>query len=709
VLLDAVPRAGAATPGRWRPIGASIDGTPVGDANHLAGRVSAVAVVPGPSVTEVVGTLGGIWVRTGTGGWRDVTDRAWPATAVNSIAVDPLDTQVLYAGTGYDDVDDSSVQPGNGLLKSMDGGETWAPLPASEAPMRGYAVTGIAIDPKNDQIVVAAANNGLFRSTDGGGTWTETQPITPGPYGVAEVHLAVDSVTGVMLAGVAQSATISAHRGAGSITTGHAVYESTDSGQSWTAYAVDAGTGAANVVVPGIGTTTGANPTTYAYALDVTGTGSTGLYTSSDGHSWARLTGRNVTVKFSIGQLVVDPQHPNVAYFAQESSAPYRYTYGATGTSPLTSGDGTDCGFGDFRTLALGPAITAPADEALYGGEDGGACFFDLTRKTYTDNSSGLVSGIDYFASAQSSSTELSGAQDLGVDLWKGRSSTREVYHADGYGVLIDRRRPATYFAATNPPSGPQTFITSTNSGRTWHVVRLSPAATDVYGLRLVQATGDARVLVLSQSDGTLYVSTTEGRSWVTRHVPLTGQDYLTAVRAARFRGVAKPVIYVGTGFGAVWRSIDAGKTWTRLPRNFGPLAVRDLALDTVRSRGPRAERLFLSLGAYAPQAYGTGGTLGGVWQSNNSGRSWQEIGQPLRAMSVNALVLSGSTLLAATDYGVEAYLNGGWSVAGTGLPNVRVNDLIVSADGRAFFAATYGRGTWRSPVTPAPGHGLGR
>jgi BNR/Asp-box repeat len=321
----AVYHTGSVLSGTWHPIGPTVDGRPVGDAAPLAGRVTAFAVVPAAVPIEVIGTLGGIWKKTGTRPWRDVTSARWPTTAIGSVTVDPANPNVLYAGTGYDDVDDSDVQPGAGILKSTNGGKTWALLPASESLLRGYGVTGLAVDPENDQIVVAAANNGVFRSVNGGGSWSEVVAVQPGPYGVAEVRLAVDSTTGVMLAGVAQSQGIRAMLGARAISTGHALYRSTDGGRTWSAYALNSGTRPGDVVVPAIATGKG-SAKTYAYALNSTGNSATGVYTSGDGgRTWKLRTAQDVTTKASIGQIAVDSLSPRHAYFAQ-GDGPFEYT-----------------------------------------------------------------------------------------------------------------------------------------------------------------------------------------------------------------------------------------------------------------------------------------------------------------------------------------------------------------------------------------------
>jgi hypothetical protein len=98
-------------PTTWQQVGATVDGRHAGFPAVLAGRVTALAVLTGNPPTVVAGTNLGIWRRAGSGPWVDSTSVSWPSTAVSSIAPDPVATQVLYAGTGTDDV---TVQPGTG-------------------------------------------------------------------------------------------------------------------------------------------------------------------------------------------------------------------------------------------------------------------------------------------------------------------------------------------------------------------------------------------------------------------------------------------------------------------------------------------------------------------------------------------------------------------------------------------------------------------
>ncbi|HEX2979599.1 MAG TPA: TIR domain-containing protein [Anaerolineaceae bacterium] len=83
---------------------------------------------------------------------------------VYSVAVDPLSPLTLYAGTG------SPSGMGQGVYKSLDGGQTWAP---SNQGMIDYGIPSLAIDPLQPQTVYAAASPAkLFKSQDGGATWT---------------------------------------------------------------------------------------------------------------------------------------------------------------------------------------------------------------------------------------------------------------------------------------------------------------------------------------------------------------------------------------------------------------------------------------------------------------------------------------------------------------------------------------------------------
>ncbi len=93
--------------------------------------------------------------------------------AVNVLTVDPIDSLTLYAGT-FEYPPDYTDLP-NGVLKSIDGGASWA-----ATGLIGLGITALTVDPKSSRTLYAAAGrsgpgyprfDGLFKSIDGGETW----------------------------------------------------------------------------------------------------------------------------------------------------------------------------------------------------------------------------------------------------------------------------------------------------------------------------------------------------------------------------------------------------------------------------------------------------------------------------------------------------------------------------------------------------------
>ena len=76
---------------------------------------------------------------------------------------------VLLAATG-----DRENLFRNGIYKSTDDGLSWWPtnIGLPNDPSGTYAVHSIAVDPKNNQIIYAGTFGGLYKSTDGGESWT---------------------------------------------------------------------------------------------------------------------------------------------------------------------------------------------------------------------------------------------------------------------------------------------------------------------------------------------------------------------------------------------------------------------------------------------------------------------------------------------------------------------------------------------------------
>lgn len=78
------------------------------------------------------------------------------------LTIMPSDPKILYVGSSS----------GDAILKSVDGGQTWS---ATTFSTISHAITALVPDPVNSQIIYAGTNgNGVFMSADGGASWTGT-------------------------------------------------------------------------------------------------------------------------------------------------------------------------------------------------------------------------------------------------------------------------------------------------------------------------------------------------------------------------------------------------------------------------------------------------------------------------------------------------------------------------------------------------------
>src|SRR5580693_1151971 len=127
--------------------------------------------------------------RTEDGGksWKKVyNDDA--TFGVVDMCADPSNPNTLYAvlykpesGTG-----DKAVPPTSYIVKSTDGGASWAPMTTKGLPEKGLGRVGLAVAAGNNgQRLYAIVDDGFYRSDDGGANWyqsTKDPRVLGSPY-----------------------------------------------------------------------------------------------------------------------------------------------------------------------------------------------------------------------------------------------------------------------------------------------------------------------------------------------------------------------------------------------------------------------------------------------------------------------------------------------------------------------------------------------
>ncbi len=154
--------------GRWTALGPG----------NIGGRTRTLVIHPDhPEIMWAGGVSGGVWKTTDAGrSWHPVSDRL-ANIAVNSMAIDPEDPDVLYIGTGegyFREIVRGTWLPlrGAGIYKSSDGGATWSSIDGHGATaVPDIPVHSIVVDPANPERLYIGTDLGVFTTINGGRTW----------------------------------------------------------------------------------------------------------------------------------------------------------------------------------------------------------------------------------------------------------------------------------------------------------------------------------------------------------------------------------------------------------------------------------------------------------------------------------------------------------------------------------------------------------
>ncbi len=193
--------------------------------NPTSGAVEAIAAHPTNVNIAVIGTVnGGIWTTTNATAasptWSPRTDD-FPSLSIGSIAYSPVDANVLYAGTGSFS-SGGAGGAGIGVLKSVDGGATWAEVGGTTLDNQHIRTVRPTTLGGGDVVFVGSVNSGVYQSTDGGTTFVQLSGTGGLPFGGC-FSIVADG---------ADASTFYASIGINSAVQG--VYRTIDGGSSWT-------------------------------------------------------------------------------------------------------------------------------------------------------------------------------------------------------------------------------------------------------------------------------------------------------------------------------------------------------------------------------------------------------------------------------------------------------------------------------------------
>src|SRR6266699_6890815 len=172
---SATPSPSPAPPPLTDVLFKNLKARPIGPA-VMGGRVSDIALDPHNPFVFYVGLAHGGMFKTGDNGvsFDPIFDKQ-PVLSIGAIAIAPSDSDVRWVGTGEAN-DRNSSDWGEGVYRSIDGGENWQNVGLKDS----RAIARIVVDPKKAEVAYAAAvghlwtdggERGLFKTTDAGKTW----------------------------------------------------------------------------------------------------------------------------------------------------------------------------------------------------------------------------------------------------------------------------------------------------------------------------------------------------------------------------------------------------------------------------------------------------------------------------------------------------------------------------------------------------------
>jgi len=659
-------------------------------AGTYTGRISAVACSPtDPDRYFVAGADGGVW-RTTNGGttWQPLTDQM--PTAIGALALDPADENTIYAGTGEANYANHS-RYGLGLLKSIDGGDTWTQL--AEVTFAGRCFSRITIDPSNTQVLYASigraggfpelaaakghpgatGNVGVFKSVDGGVSWIQ---LAGGLPNVEATDLALDpSNPSVVYAAIG--------RVFGSSQNG--IWKSTDAGASWVKLA---GGLPSSGSIGRVSVAVAPSQPSRLYALiagPATSTGggasTQGAYRSDNsGATWTSLPVGSIQATYGwyLSVVSVAPTNANTVFFG-----------GLDFVRSTTSG----ASFTNVTPPHVDMHAAAwDASGRLVVGDDGGVHRSSNNGTSWSSLNAGLGT-VQFYAGLSSHPTNAfihyGGTQDNGTN----RRSTNsrdwtQILGGDGGWTQVDPIAPNRIFGEYQ---GAGNLFRSTDGGNNLNFAGSGIDSGDrncFLPPYLIDGSSPSRMFYATHR---IYRSLDGGSSWNAWSGDLTfGAG---AIRSLALAPSNPNVLYAATNDGKVLVSTNGGSIFQTVLTNVPgwPRTTREIFVDPGNSM-----RAYLAVAAFG---------VAQIRRTSDGGQNWTDLDQALPDVPVNVVAVQASLterIFAGTDDGLWYSPDGGqtWTRYGVGLPRAPVIDILLEPARHRIGVATQGRGAWevRSP-----------
>lgn len=657
---------------------------------NIGGRITDIEVPRDDTSTIYLGAAtGGILKSIDNGqSWENIFKNA-EVISIGDLAIDPNNSNVLYAGTGEANASSFSFL-GNGIYKSTDAGASWIHTGLQNSAYIGRVI----VDYQNsNRVFVAACGNlftpnpdrGIYRSDNGGATWTRKLFVTDSTSGIDIVQHPTNP--SILYAAMWERTRGLNYRNSFGFSSG--IYKSINGGDTWqklqNGFPTDYGYGRIGICIAP------SNPEMLYAFCDAES--SVDVFRSyNGGTSWthvndAALQEMNSDFGWYFGQVRVDPLNANRLYVMGVDL--FRSDNAGTSWTHLAGYFNFDQIHVDHHAMFIDPV-----SGRILEGNDGGlyvSYHYGNSNTWRKLNNLPLTQFYDIEIDQQNPERLYGGTQDnFTIRTLTGATDDWEaILGGDGFYSIVDYTDPDIIYAESQWGG----LQKSTNGGYSW--------------ISMVdQMTGDrknwsAPVVMDPQNHFVLYFgtyrvwkTTNSGYGWLPVSPDLTkgpdGSSWHT-ISTLAVSPLNTNIVIAGTDDGKVQISTNAGNTWTDITAGLPDRSITRVAADPFDESA-----VYVTLSGFRWDE-----AVPHVYRSPDQGSTWVDISGNLPDLPVNVIALDPvlqDHIFVGTDAGVYYTTNGGvnWWGLGDGLGNVAVMAMKIHEGTRKLVAGTYGLSAYK-------------
>lgn len=642
----------------WEPVGPMNVPTD----NNGIGRINCIVIDPVDTNKLYIGAAcGGVFVsHDGGATWTSNSDH-FPSLSIADIAVNPHNTDTIYAATG----DGYGYEGGlyyifwgglytAGVMMSTDGGNSWNTTGLSYLQSNNDIIQKLLIHPNKTSILLAATRNGIKRSTDAGATWT-------------------------------------------TVDAGHVYSMAFKPGSPDTVYALNQ----TNLRVSYNAGATWQN--LYPAISSVNDRSTIAVSAVAPTAVWVLTASNTMKISHDCGHTFDTTSPPDTANF-------YGYYDRVLAVSPKDSDYVIACGMIMAKSAdacsswdKLNPyfpvhvdnhaiAINPQNPSTIYTGNDGGISVTHDGGYTWANLSNGLMISQIYrlSTSRQDPNFMLCGLQDNGTIHYDG-TSWQWVSGGDGEACAINPQNDL--YEVSSYQNGH--FYFSEDEGYHFAYTDVGPTQYADWTAPVVYDPVNTNNIYFGYND--IYATHDGGVTFssLTHTKPFTSGCSEMAISSSN------PGVLYAADLGHIMRSNDAGVTWTNVTGNL-PVNLVGITRIAVDFTDPMT--VYVTTSGYVAGMK--------VFMSSTGGTTWTNISGALPNIPADCIAIDSSTpgaLFVGTDMGVyyKDATQPTWTLYGTGLPNVIVDDLDINYADYRLRVATYGRGVWKTKLQKDPSTGV--